>query len=63
MSGDAVIARSTRNGFDGIRDDSRQAVNTSIDHAHNVSVLASQELFATEGQGLLDGPYRHVPSK
>ena len=37
-----------------------QAVNSSIDHAHNVSMIASQELFATEGQGLLNGPYKEV---
>lgn len=38
-----------------------QAVNSSTDHARQVSVIASQELFMTEGQGLLDGPYK--PSK
>ncbi|MEQ1724293.1 MAG: GNA1162 family protein, partial [Pseudobdellovibrio sp.] len=35
-----------------------QAVNSSVDHAHNVSVIASQELFMTQGQGLLNGPYK-----
>lgn len=35
-----------------------QAVNSSIDYAHDVSVVASQELFMTEGQGLLNGPYK-----
>lgn len=35
-----------------------QAVNSTSDNAHDVSIVASQELFMTEGQGLLDGPYR-----
>lgn len=35
-----------------------QAVNSSVDYAHDVSVIASHELFTTEGQGLLNGPYR-----
>lgn len=35
-----------------------QAVNSSTDHAREVSVIASQELFMTEGQGLLNGPYK-----
>jgi hypothetical protein len=37
-----------------------QAVNSSFDNAHSVSVMASQELFMTEGQGLLDGPYKRA---
>ena len=40
-----------------------QAVNSSVDYAHNVSEIASQELFATEGQGLLNGPYKPEPTK
>lgn len=40
-----------------------QAINSSVDHAHQVSVVASQELFMTEGQGLLDGPYKTVSTK
>jgi hypothetical protein len=40
-----------------------QAVNSSVDHAHTVSVEASKELFRTEGQGLLSGPYKAVSSK
>lgn len=40
-----------------------QAVNSSVDHAHNVSYTASQELFATDGQGLLDGPYHQGQAK
>ncbi len=40
-----------------------QAVNSTVDHAHNVSILASQELFTTDGQGLLNGPYKQVPTK
>jgi hypothetical protein len=35
-----------------------QAVNSTTDHARDVSVIASQELFMTEGQGLLNGPYK-----
>lgn len=35
-----------------------QAINSSVDHAHQVSEVASQELFMTEGQGLLNGPYK-----
>lgn len=35
-----------------------QAVNSSMDYAHDVSKLASQELFMTDGQGLLNGPYK-----
>jgi hypothetical protein len=35
-----------------------QAVNSTADHARDVSVIASQELFMTEGQGLLNGPYK-----
>lgn len=34
-----------------------QAVNSTVDHAHDVSIIASQELFMTEGQGLINGPY------
>ena len=34
-----------------------QAVNSSVDYAHDVSIIASHELFTTEGQGLLNGPY------
>jgi hypothetical protein len=34
-----------------------QAVNSSVDQAHQVSIIASQELFMTQGQGLIDGPY------
>ena len=40
-----------------------QAVNSSVDHAHQVSVIASQELFMTEGQGLLHGPYKPASTK
>lgn len=39
-----------------------QAVNSSVDHAHEVSVLASNELFMTDGQGLINGPYKQVPT-
>jgi hypothetical protein len=35
-----------------------QAVNSSVDHAHQVSAIASQELFMTEGEGLINGPYK-----
>ncbi len=35
-----------------------QAVNSSVDYAHDVSVIASHELFMTDGQGLLNGPYK-----
>lgn len=35
-----------------------QAVNSSVDHAHDVSIIASRELFTTEGQGLINGPYK-----
>ena len=38
-----------------------QAVNSTTDRAHEVSILASEELFDTEGQGLLDGPYKEKP--
>jgi hypothetical protein len=34
-----------------------QAVNSTFDYAHDLSVVASQELLMTKGQGLLDGPY------
>lgn len=34
-----------------------QAVNSTMDRAHDVAILASEELFNTDGQGLLDGPY------
>jgi len=40
-----------------------QAVNSSVNNAHDVSVIASQELFMTEGQGLINGPYRPAPAK
>ncbi len=40
-----------------------QAINSSIDHAHQVSALASQELFMTSGQGLLNGPYKPESTK
>lgn len=40
-----------------------QAVNSSTDNAHEVSIVASQELFMTEGQGLLHGPYRPATAK
>jgi len=40
-----------------------QAINSSIDHAHQVSVIASQELFMTDGQGLLNGPYKPASTK
>ncbi len=38
-----------------------QAVNSTLDRAHDVSILASHELFRTEGQGLLKGPHNLVP--
>lgn len=34
-----------------------QAVNSSTDYAHEVSSLANNQLFYTEGHGLLNGPY------
>jgi len=34
-----------------------QAVNSTVDHAREVSQLANQHLFFTQGQGLLYGPY------
>ena len=40
-----------------------QAVNSSVDYAHDVSKLASQELFTTDGQGLLNGPYKSATTK
>lgn len=40
-----------------------QAVNSTFDYAHDVSILASQELFMTEGQGLLNGPYKPATTK
>ena len=40
-----------------------QAVNSSFDYAHDVSALASQELFITDGQGLLNGPYKPASKK
>ncbi len=40
-----------------------QAVNSSTDQAHQVSVVASEELFTEPGQGLLDGPYKPVSTK
>ncbi|MBC7458413.1 MAG: DUF799 family lipoprotein [Bdellovibrionaceae bacterium] len=40
-----------------------QAVNSTVDNAHDVSIIASQELFMTEGQGLLNGPYKPATTK
>lgn len=40
-----------------------QAVNSTADNAHDVSIVASQELFMTEGQGLLQGPYKPTTEK
>ncbi len=40
-----------------------QAINSSVDYAHDVSIIASQELFMTEGQGLVNGPYKTVSTK
>ncbi|MEK7146394.1 MAG: GNA1162 family protein, partial [Patescibacteria group bacterium] len=40
-----------------------QAVNSSVDYAHNVSSIASRDLFMTEGQGLLNGPYNPASTK
>ena len=40
-----------------------QAVNSTADNAHDVAIVASQELFMTEGQGLLNGPYKEVRKK
>lgn len=39
-----------------------QAINTSVDQAHQVSVVASEELFMENGQGLIDGPYKDKPA-
>jgi hypothetical protein len=39
-----------------------QAVNSSVDHAHEVSQTANSQLFFTEGHGLLNGPYHPQPS-
>lgn len=36
----------------------KQAVDSSTDYAHDVSRTANQVLFMTEGQGLLNGPYK-----
>lgn len=35
-----------------------QAINSSVDHAHSVAAVANEELFMTDGQGLLNGPYK-----
>jgi hypothetical protein len=35
----------------------KQAVNSSIDQARKVAPLANQQLFTTDQQGLLNGPY------
>lgn len=40
-----------------------QAVNSTTDNAHDVAIVASQELFMTEGQGLLNGPYKPATAK
>ncbi len=40
-----------------------QAVNSTVDHAHDVSIIASHELFMTEGQGLINGPYVPASTK
>ncbi len=40
-----------------------QAVNSTVDHAHEVSIIASHELFMTEGQGLINGPYVPASAK
>jgi hypothetical protein len=40
-----------------------QAINSTVDRAHEVSILASKDLFTTEGQGLLAGPYKQDPKK
>ena len=40
-----------------------QAINSTVDHAHNVSMTASQELFMTDGKGLLNGPYKPTEKK
>jgi hypothetical protein len=40
-----------------------QAVNSTVDHAHDVSIVASEELFTTDGQGLLNGPYKPASAK
>jgi hypothetical protein len=40
-----------------------QAVNSTADSAHDVSIIASQELFMTEGQGLINGPYKPAAAK
>ena len=34
-----------------------QAVNSTVDHSREVSKIANQNLFYTESQGLLNGPY------
>ena len=38
-----------------------QAVNSTVDHAREVSQIANQNLFFTESQGLLNGPYHPKP--
>ncbi len=40
-----------------------QAVNSTADNAHDIAIVASQELFMTEGQGLLNGPYKVIGKK
>ena len=39
----------------------KQAVNSSMDQAHNLAPQANQTLFYTENQGLLNGPYHPEP--
>ncbi len=39
----------------------KQAVNSSVDQAHNIAPQANQSLFYTENQGLLNGPYHRQP--
>ena len=64
----ACILAASRNSGGGLADllvsaVVSQAVNDTADHAHEVSVIASQELFMTEGQGLLNGPYKPASAK
>lgn len=40
-----------------------QAINSSTDQAHQLSVAASEELFMDHGQGLIDGPYKPASAK
>ncbi len=35
----------------------KQAINSTIDRAHEVSAVTNDQLFNTNGQGLLNGPY------